>query len=275
MTPKTAKKKEEKGEGCPDFTFSYTTKAFEFISSQCSEQKGKLTPNPDFRCSRCQGRARPIDGRPQEKWTLAEGEELEVVDTFCYLGDTINGGGGCSPSVVKRVRAAWGKFRELLPLVTSRAVSPSSRGYIYSTYIRKVLTYASESWAPTVADIQKLQRNDRAMIRWICGVRLEDKISSESLLLKLEIVDLQTLIRYNRLQWFGHVQRSEGPIKDITELEVAGQRRRGRPNKTWSDTIRDDRKRWNASRVDPMDRVEWRKKLRTNVCNMQPTLSGK
>ena len=56
-------------------------------------------------------------------------------------------------------------------------------------------------------------------------MRLEDKISSESLLLKLEIVDLQTLIRYNRLQWFGHVQRSEGPIKDITELEVAGQRR--------------------------------------------------
>ena len=200
---------------------------------------------------------------------------MEVVDTFCYLGDTINGGGGCSPSVVKRVRAAWGKFRELLPLVTSRAVSFSSRGYIYSTYIRKVLTYASESWAPTVADIQKLQRNDRAMIRWICGVRLEDNISSESLLLKLEIVDLQTLVRHNRLQWYGHVQRSDGPIKRITEFEVAGQRRRGRPNKTWLDTIHDDRKHWNASGVDPMDRIEWRKAIRANICNMQPTPSGK
>ena len=87
-TQNSKEKRRERGEGCPDFTFSYTTKAFEFISSQCSEQKGKLTPNPDFRCSRCQGRARPIDGRPHEKWTLAEGKELEVEDTFCYLGDT-------------------------------------------------------------------------------------------------------------------------------------------------------------------------------------------
>ena len=57
-----------------------------------------------------------------------------------------------------------------------------------------VLLYASECWAPNVNDLLKLQRNDRAMIRWTCTVRLKDHISSDSLLRKLGINNIQTLL---------------------------------------------------------------------------------
>ena len=126
----------------------------------------------------------------------------------------------------------WGKFRELLPILTSRALSYITRG---GTYIRTVLLYASECWASNVNNLLKLQRNDRAMIRWTCNVRLKDHISSDSLLRKLGINNIQTLLRYNRLRWFG--QRNDGCINSITEFEVVGQRGRGRPKKTWKDTI--------------------------------------
>ena len=53
-----------------------------------------------------------------------------------------------------------------------------------------VLLYASECLAPTIKNIRKLQRNDRAMIRWICNVWLEDLSSSDSLPKKLGIVDI-------------------------------------------------------------------------------------
>ena len=79
---------------------------------------------------------------------------------------------------------------------------------------------------PNVNDLLKLQRNDRAMIRWTCNVRLKDHISSDSLLRKLGINNIQTLLRYNRLRWFGHVVRNDGCIKSITEFEVVGQRGR-------------------------------------------------
>ena len=98
-------------------------------------------------------------------------KKLDVVDSFRYLGDTIGAGGGCDLSVITRIRSAWGKFRELLPI---------TRGQIYSTYIRTVLLYASECWAPNVNDLLKLQRNDRAMIRWTCNVCLKDHNSSDS-----------------------------------------------------------------------------------------------
>ena len=153
-------------------------------------------------------------------------------------------GGGCDLSVITRIRSAWGKFRELLPILTSRALSYITRGQIYSTYIRTVLLYASECWAPNVNDLLKLQRNDRAMIRWTCNVRLKDHISSDSLLRKLGINNIQTLLRYNRLRWFGHVVRNDGCINSITEFEVVGQRGRGRPKKTWKDTINNDLRHW-------------------------------
>ena len=50
-------------------------------------------------------------------------------------------------------------------------------------------------------------------------MRLKDHISSDSLLRKLGINNIQTLLRYNRLRWFGHVVRNDGCINNITEFE--------------------------------------------------------
>ena len=81
-------------------------------------------------------------------------------------------------------------------------------------------------------------------VRWICNVRLKDRISSESLLEKLGINDVKTILWYNRLRCFGHVARNESCINNITILELDGHREQGRPRETWKDTIKDDRKNW-------------------------------
>ena len=75
-------------------------------------------------------------------------------------------------------------------------------------------------------------------------MRSKDHISSDSLLRKLGINNIQILLRYNRLRRFGHVVRNDGCINSITEFEVVGQRGRGRPKKTWKDTINNDLRHW-------------------------------
>ena len=124
-----------------------------WVHKKCSGIAGVLVPNPAYRCNRCQGLARPINGSISERFNLSVGIDLDIVKSFCYLGDTIDAGGGCEASVTARIRAAWGKFRQLLPLLTSCGLSLHTRGKIYSTYIRPVLLYSSESWAPTVFNI--------------------------------------------------------------------------------------------------------------------------
>ena len=76
------------------------------------------------------GLCRPIDGRPENHVTL-EGSKLDVVESFRYLGDELCPGGGCELATIARTRAAWGKFRELLPLL-------SSSSFLLNNIINKV-----------------------------------------------------------------------------------------------------------------------------------------
>ena len=65
------------------------------------------------------GNIRPIDGRLQSEVKVGP-DNLEVVASFCYL---LSAGGGCEFTVTTRVKTAWKKFRELLPVLTSRYLS--------------------------------------------------------------------------------------------------------------------------------------------------------
>ena len=55
----------------------------------------------------------------------------------------------------------------------------------------------------------KLNRTEMSMIRWMCGVKLNERKKSEELreLLGLEPVSL--MIKKNRSRWFGHVERNQ------------------------------------------------------------------
>ncbi|XP_014675865.1 PREDICTED: uncharacterized protein LOC106815854 [Priapulus caudatus] len=207
------------------------------------------------------GDARPFDGRPLLELQIGQGN-LEVVPSFCYLGDTLSAGGGCQLATIIRAKTAWGKFRKLLPVLTSRHLSLRTRGHVYGTCVRSAMLHGSKTWAVKSVDLQRLRGNDRAMIRWICNVTIGDLAPSNELLGRLGILDLDVVLRERRLRWYGHVQCSTGAIKIVGEVRVVGVRRRGRPKMSWKEVVTKDREQWNLSAVDPLDRVTWRASVR-------------
>ena len=134
-----------------------------WVHKKCSGLQG-LTPNPDYRYAGCMENARPIYGRPQNEVQVGP-DKLEVVASFCYLGDMLSAGGGCEIGVTTRVEKAWKKLRELQPVLTSCHLSYKTRGQVYSFCVRSAMLHASETWPLTKTSLQRLQRNDRAMIR--------------------------------------------------------------------------------------------------------------
>ena len=56
---------------------------------------------------------------------VIDGSNLEVVQTFCYLGDMVGNNGGCFDTITSRVKSAWKKFRELLPILTNKVLPRS------------------------------------------------------------------------------------------------------------------------------------------------------
>ena len=176
--------------------------------------------------------------------------------------DMLSAGGGCALAAITRCKCAWGKFRQLLPLLTNRQVPLLTRGKVYSSCVRSVMLHAAETWAMKADTLNRLRRNDRAMIRWICNVKAKDEVSSDSLLTKLGIQDLDVVLRTGRMRWFGHIERSTGWISEVRKLNVVAQKRSGRPRKSWDEVIKNDRKKLDMDSADPQNRSEWRGRLR-------------
>ena len=122
----------------------------------------------------------------------------------------LSAGGGCQLAAITRCKCARGKFRQLLPLLTSRHLPLLTRGKVYSSCVRSVMLHAAETWTMKVDTLNRFRRNDSAKIHWICNVRAKDEVSSDSLLTKPGIQDLDVVLRTSRMRWFGHVERSTG-----------------------------------------------------------------
>ena len=235
-----------------------------WVHKKCSGIKGPLRPDPEFRCARCLGTARAIDEREVSEVEVGN-EKLEVVPEFCYLGDMLSAGGGCELAAITRCKCAWGKFRQLLPLLTNRHLPLLTRGKVYSSCVRSVMLHAAETCAMKVDTLNRLRRNERAMIRWICNVRAKDEVSSDSLLTKLGIQDLDVVLRTSRMRWFGHVEHSTGWIAEVRKLHVVAQKGSGRPRKSWDEVLENDRKKLGLDSADPQNCSEWRGRLRERL----------
>ena len=112
---------------------------------------------------------------------------------------------------------------------------------------------AAETWAMKADTLNRLRRYDRAMIRWICNAKAKDEVSSDSLLTKLGIQDLNVVLCTVRMRWFGHVERSTGWISEVRKLNVVAQKRAGRPRKSWDEVIKNDRKKLDMHSADPQN----------------------
>ena len=148
------------------------------VHKKCSGLK-HLTEDPDYRCTQCQETACPLDSRPQREVQVGR-DKLEVVASFCYLGDMLSAAGGCELWTTTRMKTASKKFKELIPVLSSRHLSFKTRGRVYSSCVRCAMLHASETWPLTKPSLQRLQRNDRAMIRQICNVKPQDTANIRS-----------------------------------------------------------------------------------------------
>ena len=115
------------------------------------------------------------------------------------------------------------------------------------------MLHASETWPLTKTNLQRLQGNVRAMIRQICSIKPEDvaRVWSSELLAKLQLEDLNPILRERRLRWFGHVECSSGAIRTAYDIQIDGRRGAGRPKQTWKKLTEKDCREWKLTTVDP------------------------
>jgi len=83
----------------------------------------------------------------------------------------------------------------------------------------------SETWPVRKENVVALKRAEMRMVRWMCGVKLKDRLPSKELRERLGIDDMALVLQQNRLRWYGHVLRKEDNdwVKKCMKLRVPDQ----------------------------------------------------
>ena len=140
--------------------------------------------------------------------------------------------GDADAAVEARIRTGWNKFRQLVPLLTNKDVSLIMRGRLFSSCVRSSMLHGSETWPVRKENVAALQRAEMRMVRWMCGVKLKDRLPSKELRERLGVDDIALILQQNRLRW------------------------------TWKEVVREDCQARKLNKEDAVDRCKWRKVIK-------------
>ena len=246
------------------------TKCEYWCHMKCSGLKSiKEYDEKHFSCSSCQQGAncqiKDSDVSPNKfKHLQVEGGEIEEVNSFCYLGEVLDTNQGAESAVRYRIFTAWDKWKELASLLVNKNIPLWRRIDLYCACIRSAMLYGSETWALTAGLEKKLEANELRMLRYMTGIKWQDKISNEKVRRRCKINKLGNEIRSRRLRWFGHVKRKEGGnlIEGVMNKNLNVCSPRGRPTKKWFQNIEEDLSAWDLDEEIALNRDKWRKEIK-------------
>jgi len=149
----------------------------------------------------CRGCINLVTGTRCTSVDIGDNANLELVDKFCYLlGDMLSVDGDADAAVETRIRTGWNKFKQLVPLLTNKDISLIVTGRLYSSCVQSSMLHGSETWPVRKENVVALQRAEMTMVRWMCGVKLQDRIPSKELRERLGLDDINSILQQNRMR---------------------------------------------------------------------------
>ena len=171
-----------------------------------------------------------ISKNPRQFALRIDGEPIEQVESFKYLGQTITQDGRCETEVRMRIAMAKAAFREKQNLLCARNTSISLRKRIMKAYVWTVATYGAETWTLNKKEESQLEAFEMWCYRRMERISWTEHKTNDAVLIQVgETRKLLRSIQRKRLSYLGHVLRHDNLVHRIVEGRLEGKRGRGRP----------------------------------------------
>ncbi|VDO66887.1 unnamed protein product [Schistosoma curassoni] len=136
-----------------------------------------------------------------------DGETLEDVESFTYLGSIVNECGGSDADVKVRIGKARAVLLQLNNIWNSKQLSTSIKVTIFNTNFKAVLLYGAETWRTKTTTIKKVQVFINNCLRKILNIHWPDTISNSLLWERTNQLRAEEEIKKRRWKWIGHTLR--------------------------------------------------------------------
>ena len=127
-----------------------------------------------------------------------------------------------------------------------------------SSCVRSSMLHESETW-PVRKDNEVAEMR---MVRWMCGIKVKDRVPSKELREKLGLDDIISVLQQNRSRWACIANKDNDWMKKCMEYEAEGSRPRGRPKRTWREVVQKDCQARKLNKEDAVDNSIWRKLIK-------------
>ena len=175
---------------------------------------------------------------PITSWEI-DGETVETVADFIFLGSKITADGDCSHEMKRRVLLGRKVITNLDSIFKSRDITLPTKVHLVKAMVFPVVMYGCESWTMKKAEHQRID----AFELWCWGRLLRvpwtARRFNQSILKEISPeCSLEGLIVKLKLQYFGNLMRRVDSLEKILTLgRIWGRRRKGRQRMRWLDGI--------------------------------------
>jgi len=162
---------------------------------------------------------------PITSWQI-DGETVEAVAEFIFLGFKITADGDCSHEIKRHLLLG----RKVMTKLDSRDTTLSTKVHLVKAMVFPVVLYGCESWTINKAEHQSIDAFELWCWRRLLRVPWTARRSNQSILKEISPeCSLEGLMLKLKLQYFGHlIGRTDSFEKTLMLGKIEGSRRRGR-----------------------------------------------
>ena len=165
---------------------------------------------------------------PITSW-LIDGETVETMADFIFLGSKITADGECSHEIQRRLLLGRKVMTNLDSILKSRGITLPTKVRLVKTMVFPVVMYGCESWAVKKAEHQRIDAFELWHWRRLLRVPWTARRSNQSILKEISPgCSLKGLRLKLKLRYFGHLMRRVDSLEKTLMLgKIEGRRRRG------------------------------------------------
>ena len=173
---------------------------------------------------------------PITSWQI-DGETVETVSDFIFLGSRITADGECSHEIKRHLLLGRKVMTNLDSIFKSRDINLPTKVHLVKAMVFPSVMYGCESWTIKKAEHWRIDAFGLWCWRRLLRVPWTARRSNQSILKEIHPgCSLEGLMLKLRLQSFGHLmRRTDSFEKTLMLRKIEGRRRKGRQRMRWLD----------------------------------------
>ena len=164
---------------------------------------------------------------PITSWEI-DGETVETVSDFIFLGSKITADGDCSHEIKRHLLFGRKVMTNIDSIFKSRDITLSTKVHVVKAIVFPVVMYGCESWTVKKAERWRIDAFELWSWKRLLGVPWTARRSNQSILKEISPgISLEGMMLKLKLQYFGHLMQRVDSLEDSDAGRDWGQEEKG------------------------------------------------